>query len=122
MTNYATLENRSAPLSGEFGYNYAVRLFGQEAVDSLPVYIRGKNKGKVKGYIHWRRCVTGGWAREYGVVVRPKELVRAWIGPNAWSGEREALVGTFLGRENTTLCASGSLLGDANRRKWMEGN
>jgi len=49
-------------LSSEFGYQLAVKWFGQEAVDSLPVYTkRSKYAGSPKGKITWTKCVSGGW-------------------------------------------------------------
>jgi hypothetical protein len=46
---YAMLETKSADLATEFGLDWATKLFGAEAIASLPVRTSGKNKGKPKG-------------------------------------------------------------------------
>jgi hypothetical protein len=60
MSN-AQFEVRSANLATEFGESYARRLFGDDAVDQLPRYVRGPKKGKPKGRVVWKKCVRGGW-------------------------------------------------------------
>jgi len=109
MVTYARLETKSAPLSEEFGYNYATRLFGAEALTDLPTYTRGKNAGKVKAVLNWTKCTSGGWCRDRGRVVRPG-LVRAWI----TTDEGSTLSGNWLG-EVRTLAGDASLLGPQNR-------
>ena len=64
---YARCETKTAYLSSDFGKEYAVRLFGQAAIDSLPQYVRGKRKGLTKGILHWTRCVEGGWDSKGGI-------------------------------------------------------
>jgi hypothetical protein len=45
----------------------AVRRFGQELVDALPRYVRGKHTGKTKAFMTWNKVESGGWARNaYG--------------------------------------------------------
>ena len=112
----ARLVTRSAALAEDFGVNYATRLFGAEALADLPRFSRGKNAGKLKGYITWVKAEAGGWSHQYGVC-RPG-LVRAWIGPSYAAPESTAMTGMFLGR-NQLICASASLLGDENRARWM---
>lgn len=58
---HAVYETKSAWLSSEFGESYARRLMGDEAVDNLPRYVRGKRKGCLKGRLIWKKCVHGGW-------------------------------------------------------------
>ena len=60
---FAQFETKGAWLSGEFGEGYARKLFGDEIVDALPRYVRGKRKGLIKGRIEWRKCVAGGWVK-----------------------------------------------------------
>lgn len=103
MTNYARIENRSAYLSSEFGEDYARRLFGDEIIDALPRYVRGKRKGKIKGRVTWRKCVKGGWVKTgpyggYGDAngyVQGKGFIGATIEQLNW------------GEENTTLHQTG---------------
>lgn len=63
MTNYAQIEIRTAYLSTEFGEEIARKWFGDESVDSLPCYVRGPRKGKIKGAVTWSKVVRGGWVR-----------------------------------------------------------
>lgn len=71
---------RHCKLSEQYGYDLAIRLFGREAVDSLPDLKTGPNKGKPKGFIHWKRSIGTGYSRAYGRPVIPGTLVRAWVG------------------------------------------
>lgn len=112
----AVTEFHSADLATEFGYNYAVRLFGQEAVDSLPIRTVGKNKGKPKGVLCWLKVTKPGWDRRYGLV--GFGTCRAWIAPFSSYSEGDAVTGMFLGRVQT-LCASACYLGEENRAKEM---
>lgn len=61
MTHRANFQTRSAQLSTDFGLEMATKWFGQEVVDSLPKYVRGKNKGKPKGFYEWTKVTRGGW-------------------------------------------------------------
>lgn len=69
MTNYAQMTTRTAPVSSDFGRDYAVRLFGAAILDSLPMFARGPRKGLPKGTLEWTRCVRGGW--DHGAVRAP---------------------------------------------------
>ena len=64
MTNYADIQTREAWLSSDFGEQMARRYFGDEAVDSMPRYVRGKRKGLLKGQIQWRKVESGGWVSD----------------------------------------------------------
>lgn len=61
MVQRAKFEQKEAYLSSEFGESFARRTFGDEVVDSIPRYVRGKRAGQLKGVIRWCRCVEGGW-------------------------------------------------------------
>jgi hypothetical protein len=63
MTNYAKIQYRDAYLSTEFGEELARKWFGDETVDSLPRFLRGPRKGKIKGVVTWAKIVQGGWVR-----------------------------------------------------------
>ena len=39
---YADIESRSTLIASDFGYDYAVRNFGKEFIDSLPKYKKVK--------------------------------------------------------------------------------
>lgn len=69
MANHAQISTKSCFLFTEFGEQTARKWFGDEAVDALPRFVRGKNKGKIKGVIVWRKVEKGGWVsgqRYYG--------------------------------------------------------
>lgn len=63
MTNYAHIEEKTAFLSTEFGENIARKWFGDERVDAMPRYIKGKRKGMLKGIVVWQKIVRGGWVK-----------------------------------------------------------
>lgn len=66
MTNYAEFALRDAPLSSDFGLNFARSYFSAEIIDAMPRYVRGPKKGKIKGSVEWERCTRGGWVRGQG--------------------------------------------------------
>jgi hypothetical protein len=109
---------RSAPLSGEFGLKYATNLFGEETIASLPVISRGPNKGKPKGYVLWLRTIEPGYHPNAAGGVGADTTVRAWLGEGQYTAESNALVATWLGREQN-VCGSMHLLGPTNREKWV---
>jgi len=95
---YAQVETKSADLASDFGLDWATKLFGAEAIASLPVRKAGKNKGKPAGMVIWRKAVTAGWCRENQSPVKVGSLVDAWIGTGPYSPRSDALSGTWLGR------------------------
>jgi hypothetical protein len=117
-TTHAQTEQKAAKLSSDFGYDYAVRLFGQEAIDSLPKLTRGPGAGKPKGYVCWLKTTTPGYCGYVGGGAPAGMVVRAWIGNGPFSPQGDALTGMWLGRVQT-ICGSRSLLGEENRKAWM---
>ena len=95
---YARLETKSAGLETEFGLGWATKLFGHEAIASLPVRASGKNKGKPKGYVIWRKAVTAGYCREVMTPLRVGGMADAWIGTSPHTIRNDAVVGNWLGR------------------------
>jgi hypothetical protein len=90
---YAVVTVQSAWLSTDFGESYARKIFGDEFVDQLPRYVRGKRKGLIKGKIEWLRVESGGWYRKgpgyrNGMVVRPNQRFGHHIVSNEsiWGG------------------------------------
>jgi hypothetical protein len=109
MAREPLFETRHAKLSEDFGYDYAVRLFGRTAIESLPKLERGPNKGKPKGFIHWKKAMTAGYSRNYCQPVKPGTMVRAWIGEHMGTLEDNAMRGDWCGRMQN-LCGSRSVL------------
>jgi hypothetical protein len=66
MTQRATIEHRDGYMSSEFIEGMARRYFGNEVVDGLPRYVRGKRKGQLKGRLEWQKVTEGGWVNVYG--------------------------------------------------------
>ena len=58
----AKYETKDAFLFTDFGLKTAIRWFGKDVVDALPVYgPRSKHAGKPKGRITWVKCTQGGY-------------------------------------------------------------
>jgi hypothetical protein len=109
-------ETKSAPLTGDFGLSYARRLFGDEAVESLPLYKAGPNKGKPKGHVTWLRTLASGYHPNAGGGVGEGVTVRAWISAYPHAPEGAAMSGTWMGRTQT-LCGSACMLGPQARER-----
>ena len=62
---YAYIEERSAWLSSEFGEKMARHYFGDQVIDELPRYVRGKRKGQIKGKLCWLKVERGGWVHGF---------------------------------------------------------
>ncbi len=106
----------TAPLSGDFGYRGAVWAFGQDAVDSLPRFTRGPNAGKPKGFLIWLKTDRAGYHVNAGGGAKAGQTVRTWIGAGEYSGEADALRGTWFGRTQN-LCGSAWVLGPKARER-----
>jgi len=111
---HAQTEQKSAKLLSDWGYQYAVRLFGQEAIDSLPVLKSGPNKGKPAGYVCWLKTTTPGYCVYLSGGAAAGMVVRAWIGTGPLSGQEDALRGSWCGRTEQ-LCLSRCYLGEEGR-------
>lgn len=97
MSN-ARIEERYSRLATDFGENLARKWFGDDVVDTIPRYMRGQNKGKLKGYLKWTKVTKGGWQRlapetaqggPTGRVLYPNQYLRKWIELPVWGGEPE---------------------------------
>jgi hypothetical protein len=58
MTNYAQFVAKKVPLASEFGEKFARRIFGDDDIDDLPVYVAKRKAGSF-GFAE-----KGGWVRE----------------------------------------------------------
>ena len=65
-------DTRHAMLSSDFGIKLANNWFPGMA-DKLPTFKRGRNKGKPKGFITWRKVEHGGWY--WGSILKPNTCV-----------------------------------------------
>ena len=99
---YAYIEERSAWLSSEFGEKMARHYFGDQAVDELPRYVRGKRKGQIKGQFNWMKVEKGGWVHGFhspvfghikskGVENRRGKIIRAMLTIPVWGGQDEII-------------------------------
>jgi hypothetical protein len=91
------LQTLNAALSSDFGLSWATKLFGEDAIASLPAYLRGPNKGKPKGFVIWRKALNGGYCREVCGPLAAGQMADAWIGLGPYS-ERGSVDGKWLGR------------------------
>lgn len=112
----AQVDHKSAKLSSDWGYQYAVRLFGQEAIDSLPVLKSGPNKGKPAGYVCWLKTRTAGYCSYVYGGAPAGMVVRAWVGQGQFTPEDNALSGMVFGRIQP-MCLSRCYLGEEGRAR-----
>jgi hypothetical protein len=66
MSYKAQWEEKTAPLFGDFGRDYAMRHFGLtlEQLEALVGrYTKGKYKGQLRGQIVWHVVTRGGWVK-----------------------------------------------------------
>lgn len=77
MVQRARVTRRCAALHTNFARSFVERRFGAAVTaavyEAFPTFQRGPRKGLVKGYVHWLKCLEGGWyaAGQGGHVVRP---------------------------------------------------
>jgi len=102
------LLTKHAALSSDFGREWATKLFGEEAIASLPILQTGKNKGHPKGHVQWRKAMSSGFIPGFGPVAEG-QLVDAWIGEGMLSPKESAMVGEWMGRKQN-LAGSASML------------
>lgn len=113
MARYAVLSPKFAGLETEFGRAWAEKLFGAEAIASLPVRTVGKNKGCPKGYVIWRKAIVAGWCREVSSPLSVGSLADAWIGPGPFASRDSALIGFWAGRRQSLAGSKSVLFGRA---------
>lgn len=87
MVQRAEMEYKTAFLNSDFGFEYTVRIFGEDIVNRMPKYIRGANKGQIKGAIGWLTVSKGGWRRDgdRGRVVYPGQSAFALLDVSKWN-------------------------------------
>ena len=74
MTNYHVTRQHEADLDTAFGMDLAIsklQLNQTEIEALLGRYVKGKNKGKLKGCLVWLKTTEGGWDRGSQSVVLP---------------------------------------------------
>ena len=65
MGNPAEYKVNKSYLSDDFGYSIAIKWFGQDAIDALPKYTKGKHEGKPMGLVKWIKVIKGGYDPQY---------------------------------------------------------
>lgn len=113
------LDWKTAALSTEFGREWATKLFGEEAIATLPILKTGKNKGHFKGFVIWRKAVTNGFIPGFGPVAAG-QLVDAWIGDTMFTSREHAQSGHWLGRMQPLAGSAGALFQTARDRHVAE--
>lgn len=113
------LETKSAKLSTDFGLEWATKLFGEEAINSLPKLTRGKDAGKPKGYVIWRKALSSGYSRDFSMAVKVGQMTDAWIGLGPLSTRGDAVEGRWLGRIQALASTnSGHALFEEGRQRY----
>ena len=79
MGQAAEYKVNKAFLSDDFGYELAVKWFGQEVIDTLPKYTKGKHEGKPMGLVTWLKCVAGGYHPTYYSTSGAVETRKGWV-------------------------------------------
>lgn len=79
MAHSAQYEKKVAYLSSDFGYDLAVKWFGQDEVEALPKYTKGKYEGKPMGFVLWVKCVKGGYHPVYYQSSGRIDTRKGWI-------------------------------------------
>lgn len=64
MTNYASVRENVAYLSSDFGESFASRHFTVEQLEQFGRFKRGKNKGRLRGAVRWKKVESGGWVKQ----------------------------------------------------------
>ena len=102
--NYAHIKTKTAWLWTEFGESYASRVF-PEVVAELPVYVKGKKKGKIKDHrIEWEKVEKGGWVKvgEYQngyVERRVGKVIKVSLIKSPWGCKDEVVAETEGGNK-----------------------
>lgn len=111
-----TIDTTGASLAGEFAYSLAVKWFGQEAIDSLPEYTRGKHKGKKKGFLRWRKVTVAGYESGHGRAFAEGQIIWGWISKTMYGGCQDAAPGRWMGRVQPLSASKFSLNEEARER------
>lgn len=98
MTHYASFNAKSGPMHDDTIAAKVIEMIqgfypnGVGQVDAAKLveekcgrFVRGKNKGKLRGWATWEFCSRGGWHRrhpgDYGHVVYPGAVMKVEIKP-----------------------------------------
>ena len=114
------LETRNAALSTEFGAEWATKLFGAEAIASLPTYKIGPKKGQPQGYVIWRKAAESGYCAEARAPLAVGQLVDAWIGRDSLTLTGAAMHGQRMGRVQQLAMAAHYLFAEGRARRAVE--
>jgi len=117
---YAVLETKYADLATDFGLDWATKLFGAETIASLPVRASGKNKGKPKGFVIWRKASVAGYSREVQSPLAVGQLADAWLALGMYCTRSDAMSGYWMGRTETLALSRCYLFEDGRQRRASE--
>lgn len=124
--NAATVSERTAYLSSDFGLALAKRYFSDEEIASFGVFKKGKNVGKPRGEIRWVKCETGGWlysktfaasafdeyytvSNPVGLERRKGKLIFVTLVLREWGGKVLDEIGGFIPSEDIRLDGTGRI-------------
>lgn len=108
----ASYEIRTAKLATTFGEEMAARWYTPAQLAVVPRFVSGKNKGKMKGTIEWKKVRVGGWQRD-----------KNGVGGVQYPGTRDvAILYTEPGTGYTRRYASAGRVEDQAEadRRWAE--
>lgn len=124
--NYGSISDFNASLSSDFGLNLAKKWFNmtEEELEAIfGRFVRGKNKGLLRGAVNWKRVTHGGWFHLINgggfvcpstKVIFQKELVLP-----VWGGYPEVKKAIWKGLVRDGACHSNSE-GDDLADAWKE--
>lgn len=76
----------------------------------------GKNKGKPKGFVIWRKALASGYCREVQSPLAAGAVADAWLAAGAFCTRSEPLTGLWLGRVQE-IAGSGYYLFEEDRAR-----
>ena len=114
------LETSNAALSTDFGLEWATKLFGAEAMASLPTYKIGPKKGKPQGYVIWRKAAENGYCADVRAPLAAGQLVDAWIGRDSLTLYGAAMRGQWVGHVQNVSMVAHYLFAEGRARRAAE--
>jgi hypothetical protein len=74
----------AAPLADTWGLKVATEKFGTELIEAMPRHSKGRNAGKLRGYLCFVKCASGGWATDVPIPGFPVSGGVIYPGTSDW--------------------------------------